>query len=287
MDLNSLNEINDISETLLIPLYARAIESRTDNPIIVDRKAIEITNKLNTILKDSQSKLHKKLLKGKLQKKLNVTLSLRTKKIDEYVDQFIDLHENCVVVELGCGLSTRFDRINNDGFEWYDLDFPEVINLRKKFFNETGRYHLIPSSVLDFDWMNSLSQKNDHNFLFIAEGLLMYLHEEEVKSLIVCLQKSFSGSELVSEVANTYVVNILKHNIWKKKFQRDFYLGKEATFNFGISNSNDLEKWGEGIKFLDDWTYFDEPVKKLGLMRFFGRFNWVRKAQWIIHYRLD
>jgi len=166
MDLNSLNEITDISETLIIPLYARAIESRTDNPIIVDRKAIEITNKLNTILKDSQSKLHKKLLKRKLQKKLNVTLSLRTKKIDEYVNQFIDLHENCVVVELGCGLSTRFDRINNDGVEWYDLDFPEVINLRKKFFNETDGYHLIPSSVLDFDWMNSLSQKKRSQFLF-------------------------------------------------------------------------------------------------------------------------
>lgn len=287
MDLDLLNKITDVSETLLIPLYARAIESKTENPIIADRKAIEITNKLNEILKNSQSKLHKKLLEGKLQKRLNVTLSLRTKKIDEYVEQFLSIHKNCILVELGCGLSTRYNRINNNGIEWYDLDFPEVINLRKKFFDATEKYHFIPSSVLDFGWMKSLADKKDHNFLFIAEGLLMYLHEEEVKSLVMHLQELFPGCELVAEVANTYIVNVLKHKIWEKKFQRDFYLGKEATFNFGISKSTDFEKWNDGIIFLDDWTYFDEPIKKLGLMRFFGRFNWVRKAQWIVHYRLE
>ena len=67
----------------------------------------------------------------------------------------------------------------------------------------------------------------------------------------------------------------------------DYRQSGEATFNFGISESTDFEKWGDGIRFLDDWTYFDEPIKKLGLMRFFGRFNWVRKAQWIVHYRLE
>ena len=287
MDIYSLNKISDISETLLIPLYARAIESKTDDPIIIDSKAIEITNKLNEILKNSQSKLHKKLLEEKLQKRLNVTLSLRTRKIDEYVGQFLTSHKNCTVVELGCGLSTRYNRIDNDVVEWYDLDFPEVVNLRKKFFDITDKYHFIPSSVLDFDWMKPLAEKKDHNFLFIAEGLLMYLHEEEVKSLVLQLQKLFPSCELVAEVANSYIVNVLKHKIWKKKFQQDFYLGKEATFNFGISESTDFEKWGDGIRFLDDWTYFDEPIKKLGLIRFFGRFNWVRKAQWIVRYRLE
>ena len=289
MDEDSINKITDISETLLIPLYARAMETQSVNPIINDKKAVEITRELNHIFEKSDSSLHQTLAKGKnrrkIGKKLNVTLSLRTRKLDRYCISFLKKNPDGLIAELGCGMSTRFPRIDNGKLEWFDLDFPEVIKIRKQFFKETTRYHFISCSVLDFKWMEHLKNKKKQ-ILFIAEGLLMYLHEDEVKNLILKLQKTFPGCELACEVANTFVVKMLKRKIWKKKFQRDFHLGKDVTFNFGISDSNNFEKWNKGITFLDDWTYFDDKEKKLGWINIFARSKKLSKTQWIIHYKL-
>ncbi|KYK31492.1 MAG: hypothetical protein AYK22_07895 [Thermoplasmatales archaeon SG8-52-3] len=289
MDEDLIAKINDISETLLITLYSRALESKTENPILIDTKAVEITNELNKILEKSDSQLHQNLAKGKprkrLGKKLNAFLSLRTRKFDRYCNSFLNKNPNGTIVELGCGLSTRFPRIDNKKVTWYDLDFPEVIDIRKNFFKETDRYHFIPSSVLDFKWMDKISKKQ--NILFIAEGLLMYLHEDEVKNLILALQKTFPGCELVCEVANTFIVKTLKRKMWRRKFQRDFHLGKDASFYFGIKYSNDFEKWNKGIKLIDEYTYFDDKDNKLGWMNLFSRSKKLRYAQWLVHYRLN
>jgi methyltransferase (TIGR00027 family) len=286
---DSLHNISDISETLLLPLYARALESQSPHPILIDNKAVEITQTLNKAFEHSDSDLHKTLLKGQVRKrmgkKLNVTLSLRTRRFDHYCNDFLEKYPEGTIVELGCGLSTRFNRIDNNKVHWYDLDLPEVIQIREQFFKETDRYKFIRSSVLDFTWMDQLTPHNNP-LLFIAEGLLMYLHEDDVQRLVLTLQQTFPGCELACEVANTYVVRTLKRKLWRKKFQRDFHLGKDATFHFGIAQSNDFEKWHQGIEFLDEWTFFDDHEKKLGWMQFFGRFEKMKKAQWIVHYKL-
>jgi O-methyltransferase involved in polyketide biosynthesis len=122
--------------------------------------------------------------------------------------------------------------------------------------------------------------------MFIAEGLFMYLQENDVKNLILQLQYTFPGCELACEVVNSFIVKILKRKIWRHKFQQDFSLGKDASFYFGINDSRDFEQWNPGIKFLDEWTFFDEKEKKLGWMNFFARSKKLKKTQWIVHYQL-
>ena len=288
MGKDEMNNITDVSETLLIPLYARARETLSKNPLINDRKAVEITEKLNKIFSTSDSPLHRQLAKGKIRRRVNkkliAFLSLRTRKFDRYCQEFLRRAPNGTIVELGCGLSSRFSRIDNGTLEWYDLDLPDVIEIRKRFFQETSRYHMIASSVLDFRWMEQLPKKEA---LFIAEGLLMYLHEDEVKSLILTLQQRFPGCELVCEVENTFVINALKKERWKRKFQRDHHLGPDVILYFGIREGRDLERWNEGIQFLDEWTIFDDHEKKLGWMNLFSFSKRLRKAQWIVHYRFQ
>jgi O-methyltransferase involved in polyketide biosynthesis len=288
MDQGSINTITDISETLLIPLYARAQETLSKNPVITDRKAVEITEKLNEIFTTSNLPLHQHLVKGKIRstanKKLIAFLSLRTRKFDRYCLDFLKRIPNGTIVELGCGLSSRFSRIDNGTMVWYDLDLPEVINIRKQFFQETTRNRMITSSVLEYRWMEKLPTKN---ILFVAEGLLMYLQEDDVKSLVLEMQKKFPGCELVCEVENTFVINTLKKERWKKKFQRDHHLGPDVTLHFGIQNGTDLESWGQGIRFLDEWTVFDDHEKKLGWINLFSFSKRLRKSQWIVHYQLN
>lgn len=270
-----------------MPLYGRALESKSKNPIIVDKKAIEITQELNKALKNSSKKIHKKLVMGKLPRKLNVTLSLRTRCFDRYVQKFLLKAPDGIIVNMGCGLGTRFPRVDNGKLEWYDLDFPEVIEIRRKFFEENERYHLIASSVLDFEWMEPLAKKNNRAFLFLAEGLFMYLQEKEVQSLVLKLQSAFKGSELVCEVVSKRIVRLMRKEWARKKFQRKMHFGKDAVFISGIEKSNDFEALDPGIRFLDEWTFFDDKEKKLGWMRLFARSELFRKTQWVVHYKLN
>lgn len=284
-----MDALTDVSETLLIPLYSRAFETQSEHPLINDQKAVEITTQLNTLFATSQVPLHRQLAKGKIRrtsnKKLSAFLALRSRRFDRYCQEFLQHAPQGIVVELGCGLSSRFSRVDDGKVEWYDLDLPEVIAVRKLFFPQTPRSHMIPSSVLDFHWMDLLASTQTP-VLFIAEGLLMYLHEAEVKSLVLELQRRFPGCELVCEVENSFVIKALQKERWRKKFQRDHHLGPDATMHFGIREGRDIEDWGAGIRLVDEWTIFDDREKKLGWMNLFRFSKKLRKAQWVVHYQL-
>jgi O-methyltransferase involved in polyketide biosynthesis len=123
------------------------------------------------------------------------------------------------------------------------------------------------SSVLDDEWITSLRQQEQGPFLFVAEGVFMYLHGEDVRSLVLKLQSHFPGSEFVCEVFNKLWLSKFLKPLVNAKMQKRQGLGKEATFHFGIGESHDMENWNAGIQFLDDWSYFDAYEKKLGFLR--------------------
>ena len=120
MNGTTFDVLSDISETLLLPLYSRAIESKSKDPIIVDEKAIEITEELNKIFKNSDKQIHQKLVKGKIPKKLPITLSLRTRRFDRYVLDTLNNAPDAIIVNMGCGLDTRFTRVDN-GSQSYQI----------------------------------------------------------------------------------------------------------------------------------------------------------------------
>jgi methyltransferase (TIGR00027 family) len=279
--------LNDVAATSLITLYSRALESESKKPIINDPKAVEIVRLVNPELSKSKNKLHRKMAKGKLDKKIIATLALRAKRYDQYVKDFLKQSPNGIIVNIGCGFDTRFYRIDNGEVDFYDLDFPEVIEIKQKFLTGNSRYHFIPSSVLKYEWMGRLLQPDNRPVMFIAEGVFMYLHTDEVRNLVLKLQSEFPGSELVCEVFNSLWLT----KPWKKminfKMQRELHMGKDVTFNFGIRESEEMEEWNSGIEFLDDWTYFDEPEPKIGWLRIFRNLEIFRRTQWTIHYKLN
>lgn len=71
------------------------------------------------------------------------------------------------------------------------------------------------------------------------------------------------------------------------KMQKELSMGKDATYNFGLRDSSEMEMWHPGLEFLDDWCYFDEPEPKIGLLRLFKYVEFLRKTQWTVHYRLN
>ncbi|MDD1682858.1 MAG: class I SAM-dependent methyltransferase [Methanoregula sp.] len=277
--------LGDVAATSLITLYCHAIETRSDNPILADGKSVEIAAELDKALSRSEQPLARTLVSRTLDKNLVIHIAIRAKKYDDYVRDFLSRFPDGVVVNIGCGFDSRFLRIDNGRVVFYDLDLPEIIAIKKDFFSGNERYHLIASSVLDYGWMAPV-HRHKGPFLFMAEGVFMYLDGDDVRSLVLEIKKTFPGSELVCEVENSFWLGPLTKKMVEYKLQRQFHLGKDALFRSGIRDSREMEQWQAGIQFLDDWSYFDSDEKKLGLLRLFRYVGWLRKTQWTVHYRL-
>jgi O-methyltransferase involved in polyketide biosynthesis len=260
-------------ETLLIPLYCKALESKKQSPILYDKKALEM---IDNIEYDFD--------KLDIPKQTYVTLCMRAKQFDEYVKRYLKTDPDSIVIHLGCGLDSRFDRVDNNRVEWYDLDFPEVIELRKDFFKETDRYHLIPSSVMELSWLDEI-KKSKRPVIILAEGLFMYLKEEEIKILLHVFLKQFARSIILFDAFSEITAKGVKNHPSMKK--------TGATIHWGINHAENIETWNNGIHLEEEW-YFSQSneIKKLDfwyrlLFTVMNLFPIARKAHRIVVFRLE
>ncbi len=279
-------DINGVSETLFFILYARAIESQSKDPIIQDQKSAEIVKILDKFLSESNSKTLKKLYNRRLSKYYVILKALRTKKFDDYVKDFLSKNPNGIIVNMGCGLDTRFYRIDNGKVEWYDIDLPQVIELKKYFLKENERYHFISSSLHDFNWMDVLSKHKDQSFMFLAEGVFQYFYENEVKSLIVELQKKFPGCEVAFDVTSMCMKRKQNNRLFNAYFKFMTGLNQDVNINFGIKKSQEISSWNDGIELLDEWSFFDREIEKLKFFKLYKFLESVRRTDWIVRYKL-
>jgi len=264
--------LNDVSETLLIPLYYRAIETQRPDAMIQDEKALDMIRRLS-----SQGPLRydsdwlKRTPMSEANKVLRIML---TRQIDHYTRDFLGRHPEAVVVHIGCGLDSRFERVDDGQVEWYDLDLPDVIELHRKLIGDEGeRYHLLGCSVLEDAWLETVRVHRGRPFLFLAEGVFMYFEEAQVKSLVLRLRDHFPGAELVFDAWRPFQVWI-----------GNLVLG--GLLRWGFWRGQELEVWGSGIRLLEEWGYFDRPEPRL------ARFGWMApifrllKPMRIFHFRL-
>ncbi len=242
MSTNSIS-LPDVAQTGLLTFYCHVIESQNPNPILKDEKAVEISRQLNPVLENSTSKLLRNLAKGKLRDELVVHITLRAKKYDEYVRSFLKENPDGILVNIGCGMDSRFHRVDNGRMTCFDLDLPDMIEFKKQFYEQTDRYHFLGTSVFNYAWMDQVEKIGKRPVLFMAEGVFMYLDAEKVKELVLKLQSRFPGSELVCEI----VTELFTRKPWNwmvaLKMNKQLGVGYEAAFTFGIRNSRELESW--------------------------------------------
>ena len=259
-------------ETLLVPLYGKAIESKKETPILIDSKALEIVEKINFNFKSL-----------KIPSKTNTMMCLRAKLIDNFTNEFLANNTNNIVLHLGCGLDSRYSRIDNTEVNWYDLDYKEVIDMRRQFFPETDKYHLISSSVTEPGWIESIPT-SEKAYLVIAEGLFMYLKEEEIKTLLNSIKEKVGHFTLIFDAYNVFTSKKVKNHPSIKKTGAKIY--------WGIDDPEETLKWNSEIRFIKE-IYFtsNEEIDKLGFgMRLSYKiahiFPIARKAQRIMIYEI-
>jgi O-methyltransferase involved in polyketide biosynthesis len=260
--------LTGIPETLLIPLYYRALETQRPDAMLKDDKAVEIFGKLDF---DPG--------RFKLQQHDVIGLVCRVREFDRFARDFLTAQPDGVVVHIGCGLDTRFERVDNGRVEWFDLDLPEVIELRRKLIgDDSSRYHLLPCSVLGPVWIEKVKVKHPRPFLFIAEGVFPYFEEGQVKWLVKTLQATFPNSDIVFDAHTPWV-------IWGDNLQ--LKLSRiSARLKFGLKHGRDVEQRNPGIRMLEEWHYYGTDETRLRPFRFMYTISFLRNSTGIFHYRL-
>lgn len=259
-------------ETLLIPLYGKAIESKKPSPIIMDTKAMDMIHQIDYDF----SAL-------KIPEKTNLMMCLRASLMDDLTKDFLSQNKDSTVLHLGCGLDSRYYRIQDNNVDWYDIDFKVVIDLRKLFFEETSNYHMISSSVTDEDWIERLPSRNSHTIV-VAEGLFMYLKEDDIKKLLISLRNRLGSFILIFDAFSVFTAKKVNNHPSIKK--------TGAVIKWGIDNPEELKRWGMDIEFLGE-EYFtsDNQIKNLSsyvklMFKIASLSTFVKKAHRVLVYKV-
>ena len=266
------NDLSGVAESLLLPLYIRALETSRPNAILKDERAVELIKKLNFSLST--------FTQAQVSEEVKVSILLRNRQFDIITRNFLSHHPNATVVSLGCGLDSRFERLDNGQTVWFDLDLPEVIDLRRKLIgDEIERYHLLAGSALDLIWMDAVSIHRSSQCLFLAEGLFMFFEEHQVRDLILAINTRFPNSELVFDAFSPFYA-------WgNNRRAARTHIGAEA--NWALKDGKNLENWAKGIHLLDEWYPFLCPEPRLAHLRWVRFIPLLGKSTGIFHYMLS
>ena len=260
-----------VAETLLIPLYMRAKESRRDNPILYDKAAERLADSLEYDYSQFDG--------AKLSE---VGCVVRGWYFDRAVRRFIEAHSRPVVVNVGCGLDTRFQRIGDGKAVFYDLDLPEVITLRRELIPEQPDNVYIEASLLETDWMDDLRRKHpEAEFIFIVEGVLMYFYEKQVKAFLHHVASRFGGGELWFDVCGTIMS---RHGVKPDSLRKH-----EAQIRSGLSDGRVVEQWESALRLIEQANYMKFFRSRWGFFfgQILGRIPWLcYKFSSLLGYRI-
>ena len=189
--------MNNVNKTLYIPLYGKAYVSQK-GLFLRDTKAEEIWAAESFPLK------------GKSRSKwLAYYMGIRAAVFDSWVKEQIDRCSDAVVIHIGCGMDSRVLRIGNGKNRWYDVDFPEVIRERKRYYTETENYHMIECDIRHSEWLNCI--EDVHHAVVVMEGVSMYLSPEELRGFFDMLSARFKYISLLTDCYSVLAAKASKH----------------------------------------------------------------------------
>jgi methyltransferase (TIGR00027 family) len=264
--------LRGVSETLLIPLAARVLESQQVNAVFRDPWALNLASQLGMDQREFS------------RDRWNMVGCLaRTIIIDAAVQKFVAQNPRAVVVNLGAGLCTRFWRVSpGESLRWFDLDLPDVIQLKRRLVKrfdqyqsrEIGHYRTLEADVTSPSWMARVRPTPREGLLIIAEGLLMYLPEEDVERLLVQLVDHYGCGELLLEAWSKFVCRVW--GTLSPTLRRT-----DAAVQWGVNNPALLEKWDKRIHVIQSWSPGEWEPHRWGLLRYAARLR--RSLEKIIH----
>lgn len=195
--MSNKHKMNGVNKTLYIPLYGKAYVSRKFL-FLSDRKAEEIWEAEHFPLK------------GKSKSKwLAYYMGIRAAVFDSWLKEQIVNAEDTAVIHIGCGMDSRVLRVGTNGLMWYDMDFPDVIEERKRYYSESKNYKMLSGDLRDPRWLSVISECK--KAIIVMEGVSMYLAPEELKTAFEAIGNRFDEVSLLADCYTVFAAKMSKY----------------------------------------------------------------------------
>jgi O-methyltransferase involved in polyketide biosynthesis len=258
--------LHGIQRTLLMPLACRAMESQRPDAILHDPCAVALYQALGS---------SRDLLLGMSGHDLFAAV-MRVRQFDRYASNFAATHPDALLVDIGCGLNTRFERLDDGRIHWLGLDLPEVIALRRKLLPDCERSRTLAQSMFELSWLDEVA-KTGKPVIFLAEGVFPYFSSAQVRPLVEAMAQRFPGGELVFD-------GIAPFMGWLNNHSSPVLKQTGTRVNWDVKDPRELEAWG--LTLLERFGYFDRPEPRLGTVRMLRFIPLFRHGTYIVRYRL-
>lgn len=273
-ELNSAQKVHfamqNVQETLLLPLWGRAVETQKKRPLLEDKIAVEIISQLDYDFSTIAENINEVVRMGWI---------ARSMLIDRTIKQLLHENSQAVIVNIGCGFDTTFERVDNGSITWYDFDLPDVIELRRQFIPENNRRKMMAGSFLDYEWLDRLNVEGGRNIIFVAAGVFCYFDEYQIKSFFKKIANRFPNSEIIFDAFSPAAIKVSN-----KIVLEDGGMDEKTILKWGLRRAKDLSLWDSRFTVLGEYTLY-KNVKS----RFKGRdkiMSWISerlRMLYIVH----
>ncbi|MGB8643690.1 MAG: class I SAM-dependent methyltransferase [Anaerolineae bacterium] len=237
-------------ETMLMTLSGRAIQSQWKNPILRDPWAEEAMRHIDYDI----SKQYRGVGSWSMWSEIGCTIiATRAATFDLLTTRYLADHPDAIVLHLGCGMDSRVFRVDPPAsVQWLDVDYPDVIDLRRQLFPERRDCHLIGARLEDLRWLDEIPR--DRPGLLIAEGVLHYLSETDVKALLNAVVAYFPGGQMIFDICNSLIVKRAGSNVG----------GTGAAYKWGLDDPQDIKQLEPKLELIKEFR----PSELVAFSRF-------------------
>lgn len=227
--------MNNVNKTLYIPLYGKAFVSRK-GIILRDSKAEEIwAEEAFPLAGKSKSRW------------LAYYMGMRSAVYDRWLKEKMDADPGAVILHIGCGMDSRIERVGTWGHQWFDVDFPDVIEERRRYYRETEHYRMISADVRSSEWLHRVPAGNA---VVIMEGVSMYLRPAELKQVLAAFCGHFEQVSLLMDCYTEFAARM--------SGIRNPINDVGVTQVYGLDEPKILE--GNGLRFLREHSMTPEDL---------------------------
>ena len=242
-------DLGTVQETLMLPLWARARETEKDNPIVCDTYAKNIVERIDYDFSQIEE--------GPVADHQGVW-AIRAYNFDNIIEAFLANNSRAVVVNIGAGLDTTFQRVDEGTVLWINIDLPDVVALRQKLIPDSEREMTIAKSVFDFTWIDDISRwTKGRSILFTAAGVLCYFEAQEVEILFRKLAETYPSSHVIFDSMSWFTA-------WgsNRKIMKNSGMDSSTLIKWHLKRASGLRKWVDTIKVVEEYPMLSRvPVR--------------------------
>ncbi|UZQ48508.1 class I SAM-dependent methyltransferase [Clostridium kluyveri] len=245
-------QVQTVQNTMLIPLWGRAVASEKNPEILYDKQAIDIIKNYDYDFKNVAKTF------GEFG---GICYIVRARKIEDAIREFIRKYPRGTVVNIGAGLDNSFSRVDNGSILWYNLDLPDSIAFRRSFIPDSERNISIAKSLFDTTWFDDVKFTFEDGIFFVSGGVFYFFKEQQLREIFRIMARRFPGGELYFDAESRTAVK-RSNNMIKKTGN------KGAIMYFYVNDAKKFQSWSSAIKLVSCEGYFKNiPFNKQWSLR--------------------